>query len=129
MSTKLPQISAREKDVMSVLWHTGEALTASAIAVKGGGLSINTVQAVMRSLLKKNYIEVSDIVYSGTVLTRSYIPIISAEQYAADQLQAIRINTLNFSTMNFINHLTKNDETDILSELEDTIRHKKEEIE
>ena len=129
MSTKLPQISAREKDVMSVLWHTGEALTASAIAVKGGGLSINTIQAVMRSLLKKNYIEVSDIVYSGTVLTRSYIPIISAEQYAADQLQAIRINTLNFSTMNFINHLTKNDETDILSELEDTIRHKKEEIE
>lgn len=129
MSTKLPQISAREKDVMSVLWHTGEALTASAIAVKGGGLSINTVQAVLRSLLKKNYIEVSDIVYSGTVLTRSYIPIISAEQYAADQLQAIRINTLNFSTMNFINHLTKNDETDILSELEDTIRHKKEEIE
>lgn len=80
MKNKLPKISEREKDVMSVLWHTGEALTASAIAEKGGGLSINTVQSVMRSLMKKEYIEVADIVYSGTVLTRRYKPIISAEQ-------------------------------------------------
>lgn len=60
---------------MSVLWRIGESLTASSIAEKGGGLSINTVQAVMRSLMKKGYVEVADIVYSGTVLTRSYKPI------------------------------------------------------
>lgn len=127
MENKLPKISEREKDVMSVLWHTGESLTASAIAEKGNGLSINTVQAAMRSLMKKKYIEVAEIVYSGTVLTRSYKPIISAEEYAANELQTMRLNTLNFSTLNFIDHLLKNDELVILNELEDIIKSKKEE--
>lgn len=125
MKNKLPKISEREKDVMSVLWHKGESLTASAIAEKGNGLSINTVQAVTRSLMKKKYIEVAEIVYSGTVLTRSYKPIISAEEYAANELQAMRFNTLNFSTLNFIDHLLKNDELDILDELEGIIKSKK----
>lgn len=126
MKNKLPKISEREKDIMSVLWHTGESLTASAIAEKGDGLSINTVQAAVRSLMKKGYIEVADIVYSRTVLTRSYKPVISAEQYAAYQLQAMRVNTLNFSTLNFIDHLVKNDETNLLDELESIIKNKKE---
>lgn len=126
MNNKLSKISEREKDIMSVLWHSEEALTASAIAEKGNSLSINTVQAAMRSLMKKKYIEVADIVYSGTVLTRSYKPIISAEQYAANQLQLVRVSTMNFSTLNFIDHLLKNDESGILDELEEIIRHKKE---
>lgn len=126
MNNKLSKISGREEDIMSVLWRTGEALTASSIAEKGGGLSINTVQSVVRSLMKKEYIDVADIVYSGTVLTRSYKPIISAEQYAAGQLNAMRTNTFNFSTLNFVDHLVKNDELDILNELETIIKIKKE---
>jgi len=97
MKNKLPKISEREKDVMLVLWHSDEPLTASAITEKGDGLSINTVQSVLRNLLKKEYIAVADIVYSGTVLTRSYEPVVSAEQYAADQLQTMRINTFKKS--------------------------------
>lgn len=126
MKNKLPKISEREKDVMIVLWHDSEALTASAISEKGNGLSINTVQPVLKNLMKKEYIEVAQIVYSGTVLTRSYKPLISAEQYAAAQLHAMRLNTLNFSTMNFLDHLAKNDESGILDELEDIIKRKKE---
>mgnify|MGYP003275548597 CR=1 FL=1 len=126
MKNKLPKISEREKDVMSVLWRAGEALTSSIIAEKGDGLSINTVQAAVRSLIKKGYIEVADIVYSRTVLTRSYKPIVSAEQYAAYQLQALQVNTLNFSTLNFVDHLVKNDGKVILDELENIIKGKKE---
>jgi len=126
MKNKLPKISEREKDVMLVLWHSDEPLTASAITEKGDGLSINTVQSVLRYLLKKEYIAVADIVYSGTVHTRSYKPVVSAEQYAADQLQTMRINTLIFSTLNFIDHLIKNDDSNILDELEGIIRDKKE---
>lgn len=126
MKNILPKISGREEDIMSVLWRTGEALTASGIAEKGGGLSINTVQSVVRSLMKKEYIDVADIVYSGTVLTRSYKPIISAEQYAAEQLNTMRTNTFNFSTLNFVDHLLKGDELDILNELENIIKRKKE---
>jgi|LSQX01.2.fsa_nt_gb predicted transcriptional regulator len=129
MRNSLPKISEREKDIMSVLWLAGESLTASAIAEKGNGLSINTVQAGVRNLLKKNYIEVAEIVYSNTVLTRSYRPIISAEQYAADRLQAMRKSTLHFSTLSFIDHLLKADDSNILDDLEDIIRKKKEEEE
>lgn len=127
MKGRLFKISEREKDVMTVLWHTKETLTASAIAEKGDKLSINTVQVAMRNLMAKKYIEIAEIVYSGTVLTRSYRPIISAEQYAADQLQTMRSNTLNFSTLNFIDYLLKNDKSNILDELEDIVRKKKEE--
>ncbi len=125
MENKLLRITKREKDIMQVLWYSNESLTASSIAEKGNGLSINTVQAALRSLIKKKYIEIDNIVYSGTVLTRNYKPIISAERYAANQLQEIRANTLNFSTLNFINHLLKKDNLNILDELEDIIKSKK----
>lgn len=126
MKSKLPKISEKEKEIMSVLWQSKEPLTASAITQKGNGLNINTVQASIRNLLQKQYIKVADIVYSGTVLTRCYQPLISAEEYAADQLQSMRLNTLNFSTVNFIDHFLKNSEPDILDELEDVIKKTKE---
>ena len=110
---------------MSILWRIEKPLTASSIA-EAGGVSINTVQAALRNLVKKKYIEVAQIVYSGTVLSRSYQAIVSAEEYAADQLQAMRKDLLNFSTMNFVDHLAENDESNkILDELENSIRRKK----
>lgn len=127
MNRALPKISEREKDVMAVLWRYGKNLTASDISKKGNKLSINTVQVALRNLMKKEYIKVADIVYSGTVLTRSYVPIISAEQYAANQLQALRLNSLNFSTLNFIDHLPKDDKSEILNDLENIIKQKKQE--
>lgn len=126
MADKLPKISKRERDVMVTFWRESEGLTASGIAEKGDGLSINTVKVVLKGLMKKGYIEINDIVYSGTVLTRSYKPVISAEKYAADQLQDLKINVLNFSALNFIECLHKNDETGILDEMENVIRRKKE---
>lgn len=42
---------------------------------------MNTVQAVLRKLLKNKLVEIAEIVYSGTVLTRSYKPIISQEDF------------------------------------------------
>lgn len=126
MENKLPRLSEREKDVMSVLWHSDEYLTASAVAEKGE-ISINTVQANMRSLMKKEYIAVADIVYSGTVLSRSYKPVISAEKYAAEQLREIRDNALSFSTLNFMGNFLKKEDKDTLEELEKLIKSKKEE--
>lgn len=40
-----------------------------------------TVQACLRSLIANHSIKVADIVYSGTVLTRSYAPVISRDEY------------------------------------------------
>ena len=60
---------------MEILWNSPESMTASAIVQKSEDLQINTVQASLRSLIKKEYIKVEQIVYSGTVLTLSLIHI------------------------------------------------------
>ena len=57
----------RQEDVMNILGDAKEPIIASEIVKTGTDLNINTVQAALRSLIKKNYIEVAEIVYSGTV--------------------------------------------------------------
>lgn len=123
---KFPKISEK-KEVMLVFWNSKDPLTASAVSEKEKRLKTNTVLVALRSLLKKGYIEVADIVYSGTVLTRCYRPVITAEEYVADELQSMQLNPLNFSTLNFVEQLLKNDETNILEELEELIKRKKKE--
>lgn len=67
-------ITVREMDVMRVLCRAKEPLIASEILKRDDSLNLNTVQAVIRTLLEKQYIEVDSVVYSGTVLSRSYKP-------------------------------------------------------
>ena len=78
-------LTQREMDVMTILWKSETPLVASEIANSNSSLNINTVQAVIRKLLNKKYIVVADIVYSGTVLTRSYKPAISKKEMAFQQ--------------------------------------------
>lgn len=78
-------LTDREMDVMKILWSSNEPLVASEISKRGDSLSNNTVQSVLRKLLDKNYIVVADIVYSGTVLTRSYKPIVLKKDLLLEQ--------------------------------------------
>lgn len=125
MKEKLPKISRKEREVMLVLWRECEGLTASGVGEKGDGLKLNTIQAALRNLLKKGYIKVAEIVYSGTVLTRRYQYVISAEEYAADQLLSLQMEILHFSVSDFVDYLRKNDATEILDGLERAILEKK----
>lgn len=75
------KLSGRELDVMNVLWEADRSLIAKDIIELNPLLSINTVQSVLKALLKKNYIKIAGIVYSGTVLTRSYMPVLSVDEY------------------------------------------------
>lgn len=90
-STKL---TSREVDVLNVLWDARKPVIASDIVNRDKALSINTVQTALRELLKKGYVEVADIVYSGTVLCRSYKPtdlaIELTKQNFASQYKKIR---------------------------------------
>ena len=78
------QLSGRELEVMKIFWESGEAYTASQVGNINPDLSINTIHAVLKSLLKRNYIRVDEIVYSGTVLTRSYRPAVTMAEYVRD---------------------------------------------
>lgn len=74
-------LSKRQYEVMEILWEKDTPMRASEILEADKELNINTVQAVLRSLIKKKYIEITDIVYSGTVLARRYHPIVTKKEY------------------------------------------------
>ena len=69
------RFTKKQLDVMKVLWESATPMIASDIVRKDDALNINTVQACLRSLIANHSIKVADIVYSGTVLTRSYAPV------------------------------------------------------
>ncbi|MBM6668979.1 BlaI/MecI/CopY family transcriptional regulator [Lacrimispora saccharolytica] len=80
------KLTKRDVEILSILWNSNHSMTASEISEASPGLSVNTVQAVLRKLLKNKLIEIENIVYSGTVLARSYIPLITAQDYALAKL-------------------------------------------
>lgn len=77
----------RDIDVMNILWNSEKSLTASEIvsARPELELTVNTVQAVLRKLLNHKLIRIADIVYSGSVLCRSYEPAVSPEEFSVLQ--------------------------------------------
>ena len=81
--------------IMKTLWAENKAMIASDFVQLDSSLNLNSVQSSLRSLFKKNYIEVSGIVYSGKVLTRSYVLTISADEYAAENINGIVNNLLS----------------------------------
>lgn len=81
MLKKRSKLTRRQLEVMRVLWIADEPLTASEILKRDLELNINTVQSVVKTLLEKEFIKVADIVYSGTVLCRSYIPLMTEQYY------------------------------------------------
>lgn len=81
-------LSKRELDIMNVLWAEGKPLIASDIPQRQPELSINTVQAMLKKLLQRGFIEVAQIVQSGTVLSRSYSPVITPEEYAVKYVKS-----------------------------------------
>ncbi|WP_349673323.1 BlaI/MecI/CopY family transcriptional regulator [Lacrimispora sp.] len=107
-------LTKRELDVMTILWESSRPLVASEITKKDESLNINTVQSVIRKLLDKKYIEVDDIVYSGTVLTRSYKPALSKKEMAVQR---------------FIGQFQENDKVSIPNLVATLLKHEKNEQE
>ena len=67
-------LTNREYEILSIINNAEKNIIASDIVKenKNNNLTINTVQAVLKKLLKAELIEIDEIVYSGTVLTRAY---------------------------------------------------------
>ncbi len=67
---------------MEILWASNKPLTLSDIKQKHT-VNPNTAAACLRTLLNKKAIKVADIVYSNTVLCRSYTPVLDRDKYWA----------------------------------------------
>ncbi len=80
-------LTGREKDILDILWKAEKGLIASEIVKEMEGLTINTVQAVLKKLLKRNLIKIDQIVYSGTVLSRSYVPTLTEAEFETSLIE------------------------------------------
>lgn len=116
------KLSNKEMDVMLVFWNTDEALASSDIPKMESALNINTVRVAIKNLLKKSVIEVADIAQRGTVLTRTYRPTISFEDYLSGQLQHVNFNSLNLMNA-LVRQETSNENLDELEKIIHEHRH------
>lgn len=120
-------LTKREMDVMTILWESNTPLVASEITKMDASLNINTVQAVIRKLLDKKYIEVADIVYSGTVLTRSYKPTLSKKEMTVQRFIGQFQENDKVSIPNLVTTLLKHEknEQEVIEELEAMLEERK----
>lgn len=86
-------LTNKERKVLNLLMNAEKSMTASEIVANDSGLNNNTTQSVLRALLRRDFIEVAEIVYSGKVLCRSYKPTAKAKA-AAFQEFASRFHSL-----------------------------------
>ena len=124
-------LTNREIDILNILWNNQEAMIASDIVKEDDTLTINTVQATLRKLLKKNLIEVADIVYSGTVLCRSYRPSMDSKEFALQEF-AVQFQKLdkNITASNLVATLLEQEENNNnalkeINKLEKLLKEKK----
>ncbi|KRM55355.1 BlaI/MecI/CopY family transcriptional regulator [Lacticaseibacillus sharpeae] len=113
--TRKIKITRREEDILHVLWDSDEPLAANQVAAKTD-ISMNTVQSVLRKLLKGEFIRVEHIGYSGTVLTREYVANITEEDYYATLISKSALKAL---AANFISRDAEKDDLQDLAKLID----------
>ncbi|HIZ52866.1 BlaI/MecI/CopY family transcriptional regulator [Enterococcus eurekensis] len=95
------KITNKELEILQILWASETALNAKQISEFKEGMIMSTVQTTLRKLLQKDLIRVDDIIYSGTVLSRTFTPTLTQEAFIAMQYK-------NLSIANFVSHLLKN---------------------
>ncbi|BBM16758.1 hypothetical protein G15_0371 [Enterococcus avium] len=87
-------LTSKEFEVLNIFWASDDGLTAKQIHDTNPDLVLSTVQSAIKNLIKKDMLRVDDIVYSGTVLTRSYVPTLSEESFVLQQYESLNIPEL-----------------------------------
>lgn len=117
------KLSNRELDVMNILWEVKKPLIAKDFTKYNPELGMNTVLAVLKNLLKRGYIKVAEITYSGTVLTRAYLPVLDPNEYMLGQVMNGKGNK-RISTEGIVAALLNQDECteETIDKLEDLLK-------
>ncbi len=120
-------LTNREMDILNILWSSESPLIASEIANIDHSLTINTIQVVLRNLLKKKLIEVADIVYSGTVLCRSYRPTVDSKDFTLQQFVTEFKSMNSITTPKLVATLLEHEKNEevVIAELEKILNERK----
>ena len=118
-------ISGREFEILEIFWEQKRAFTAKQIQEINPELSLSTIQNTLKKLVKKKLIKIDDIVYSGTVLSRSYIVCITKEDYILNQYEHIEIRNL---LANFLGNQTREDLIDEIEKIEELLENERKKL-
>ena len=118
-------ISGREFEILEIFWEQKRAFTAKQIQEINPELSLSTIQNTLKKLVKKKLIKTDDIVYSGTVLSRSYIVCITKEDYILNQYEHIEIRNLLAS---FLGNQTREDLSDEIEKIEELLENERKKL-
>ncbi|MEG0191123.1 MAG: BlaI/MecI/CopY family transcriptional regulator [Lachnospiraceae bacterium] len=122
----LKKLSDRQLEIMQLMWEENRPLIASEIVEIKDDLNINTVQASLRSLIKKGYITMAGIVYSGTVLCRTYSACVTKQDYLGVVCDNIGKFTDSGTLMASL--IEKETSDELLDELEKMLAKRKKEL-
>ena len=118
-------ISGREFEILEIFWEQKRAFTAKQTQEINPELSLSTIQNTLKKLVKKKLIKIDDIVYSGTVLSRSYIVCITKEDYILNQYEHIEIRNLLAS---FLGNQTREDLSDEIEKIEELLENERKKL-
>lgn len=124
---KYKKLTQSQLHIMKILWNEKKPMIASDFVQLDSSLNLNSVQSALRSLLKKNYIEVSDIVYSGKVLTRSYIPVVSSEDYASENINGVVKDLLSSNILS--QYVESENDIEVIERLQKKLEERKKALE
>lgn len=128
------KLTNRELAVMRILWEANEPLTVVEIVEKETYGTVDSVQRVIKNLLKKNLIAIEGYEQIGKKISRKLKPLVNSESIEIPVLEDF-INSLvskNINTSHIVASLLPTENTqktwDELDRLEELIKKKKEEI-
>ena len=124
---KYKKLTQSQLHIMKILWNEKKPMIASDFVQLDSSLNLNSVQSALRSLLKKNYIEVSDIVYSGKVLTRSYITVVSSEDYASENINGVVKDLLSSNIL--FQYVESENDIEVIERLQKKLEERKKALE
>ena len=124
---KYKKLTQSQLHIMKILWNEKKPMIASDFVQLDSSMNLNSVQSALRSLLKKNYIEVSDIVYSGKVLTRRYIPVVSSEDYASENINGVLKDLLSSNIL--LQYVESENDIQVIERLQEKLEERKKALE
>ncbi|MHC5268841.1 BlaI/MecI/CopY family transcriptional regulator [Enterococcus sp. LJL98] len=111
-------ISNREYELLDIFWKNDKSYTAKQIQDESPDLALSTIQTTLKKLVQKGLVKVDEIVYSGTVLSRSYVVCTSKEEFILNQYNDLEIGSL---VSLFLGKQSKNNLTSEIDKIEDLL--------
>ena len=90
------KLTNKELEIMRVLWTSKKELSITDFIQINSSLNTSTVQASLRSLLKKSCVRVAGIEQHNKVLARTYLPVLAEADYLMEQIRRSSLQTNEF---------------------------------